>query len=1340
MTNERTVNMSPGQRFLRLLANLVWGLALVALLLIALYVGLGRQVMGNLHHYTGELEEMIAGQIGRPVSIGRLEGDWRGLDPVVKVTGLDILGPDGESVAVSLGDLRLRLDSRVSLMRLRLVLSEFSVSDAGLRVVQHQEGMFSVDGLWQPREDPLPLPELIGTIVEERLQGWFDELGRLLHEPSLQVNNLSLTLAVAGEPEEHFVLPHADLTFRRGLFRASGQLNSPQSGQQVALFSLSGQHFFSGDFTGQLYVQFSSERLFDSLLRRYHWQRLAIEGVDLDARAWMTFDQGRPVEGVAKLDIPFLSVSTPDGELTPVEALTTTLGWKSREQGWQLNLEQLRYRWQGEDMLPVSARVQRDEAGLEVAVDQLDAGPMTRLLAATGLLPERANMEMMERSPRGRLRHLRLTRPDEGPWQFAAELNGLEVAAFRGTPGGEQISGLLRLGARNGEILLRPGPLRVDFPKLFAGPWGFEHVSGRVRWRRHGDQWRVEGEELYARHPSQARFSGGFLLRVDPHDENVLSVRVGVAEAHSDLLPAFVPVHKVPEGLYGFLSRKISDTRIPWGWYYGHGTVQKDLENPAFTSSMEYHFEQGELDYLETMPPLKQARGRVQVHDKEARVVLEEGTVAGTPLQPSRVQVVPSEQGPKVTIRTGTRLKGNLLSEQWLTQSPLTAMTGQWLTEVDITGELDLDLGIRVFPGQERTPELSFQADVQDARVQHGPSGLQWQALNGRLDYHPHQGFQDSRLAGRFMDTPVTLDFTPVSGALARIQQRGALSVETLEGWLEKPLPGLAGELVYKAGVNVSKSPVLDLEADLEPLASRWPAPLNKPLGKPEKLFLSGEHQGQGEWLFRGNWQERLATRLRWKDGAMERASLTLGKDASERPDTPGLHVEGRLPRLDLDQWREAAGWVMAEANDEPSEPLPRAWHPSALPQWFRSLDLGARELVVANRALGPTALTASRNEQGVWRARVSGESARGELVLHPDAPFHLGLEHLHLPSPRIPMTPPATGTAATLPVPVREEPLEPAPPKRLEAGGLGRLSAAQRALIPALDVRIQKLVLGETALGQWNFDLRQTTEAVSLQAMNVSFDDLVFEGGLDWSFSGTVPRTFLKGHLRGGDIAALERFLPQGVPLRSDAMGVALDLSWLGAPDAMTLSQLQGTLAFWLEDGRILEDSDTARIFGIFGLLNTDTLWRRLRLDFSDVADGGIAFDSLEGRALVTNGRLILDPDLVIQAPSGGFLMSGETNLLDETLDMRLVVVLPVTQNLPLAAVLVGAAPVAALLYVVDRMFGGRLSRITSATYSLRGTWQDPKARLRNLFDTESELRSYKRPDLDQGSVISEE
>ncbi|TVP57359.1 MAG: hypothetical protein EA349_06575 [Halomonadaceae bacterium] len=1342
MTNERTITMSRGQRLLRQVANLVWGLTLLALLLVALYVGLGRQMMANLHHYTEQLEYTIASQIGRPVSIDQLSGSWRGLDPVVSVSGLQILSRDGTDVAATLGDISLRLDSRVSLQRLRLVFSQFSVTDADLKVIQQEEGLIGVSGLWMPERELAPLleglPEVPTATLEARVQGWLNDLGRILHEPSVQVNNLTLTLAVAGEPEEHFVLPQADLTFRRGLFRASGHLQRSDGNQRLALFALEGRHFFAGEFDGQAYVQLSSERLFDALLRRYQWQRLGIEGLEVDAQAWLQFQGGRPVEAVATLDLPYLAVSAPGGALSPLEDLGMTLGWRRQGHGWQASINELHYRWQDQTMLPASGLVTRDGEGLEIAVDQLDAGPLSRLLAATGLLPVRADEEMVERDPRGRVRNLALTLPDEKPWSFAAELDQVNVLPYGGTPGAEELSGLLRLGASGGEVRLRPGPVKVDYPQLFAGPWQFDHVSGRVSWQRRGDQFLVGSHDLYGRHPTGARFSVGFLLRLDPHDENTVSLQVGVADGHSDLLADFVPAGVIPGELYDFLSQQIVDTPIPWGWYFGHGTLEPDLEHPAFTSSMIYQFEQGQLDYLDLMPPLEEAWGEVQVHNAHARIELARGKVGATPLEPSRVEVIPTEAGPKVTIDTGTRVQGELLTEIWLRQSPLMTYTGEWLQDMTLTGGLDLGLQLDIYLGQERPPGIRFQAELDQAELSHKPSGLVWQQLTGALDYDVERGFKESRLEGSFKDSPVTLELTPSEEGLAEIHQRGGMPLASLSRWLEWPFPGIAGSLDYHLALMLSQTPGFRFEADLQSLGSRWPAPLDKRIGERETLQVSGSSPAPGQWEIQGNWQQRLAARLRWQDGAMERASLALGTGATALPETPGLHVLGAVPSIHIDQWREALTWLVAAADEEQGQNATApgdeaaadtgSWQPDTLPPWFRSLNLSTQRLSFLNRELGPMALVAEPDDNELWRLSLQGDSAEGELVLHPDGPFRLDLSHLRLPDALDPTLNPEEDRLALVTDPEEESPLE--------APGLGQLNARQRSYIPAIDVRIGQLTLGGTQQGQWAFDLRSQPQRVVMEALNVSFDDLAFNGELIWSHQGTVPRSLLKGQLLGGNIAALERFFPQGVPLRSNAMGVGIDLSWLGAPDAISLENLQGTLGFWLEDGRILEDSDTARIFGIFGLLNTDTLWRRLRLDFSDVSEGGIAFDSLEGKALITEGRLILDPDLTIRAPSGGFRMSGETNLLEETLDMRLVVVLPVTQNLPLAAVLVGAAPVAAALYLVDQLFGGRLSRITSATYSLQGTWQRPDAQLRNLFDTESDLRRYERPELNQSLV----
>jgi uncharacterized protein YhdP len=64
-------------------------------------------------------------------------------------------------------------------------------------------------------------------------------------------------------------------------------------------------------------------------------------------------------------------------------------------------------------------------------------------------------------------------------------------------------------------------------------------------------------------------------------------------------------------------------------------------------------------------------------------------------------------------------------------------------------------------------------------------------------------------------------------------------------------------------------------------------------------------------------------------------------------------------------------------------------------------------------------------------------------------------------------------------------------------------------------------------------------------------------------------------------------------------------------------------------------------------------------------------------------------------------------------------VVVLPLTQNLPLAAVLLGAgAPIGGALFVLDKVLGDPLSKLTSASYSVTGFWDEPNVRLKRVFD----------------------
>jgi uncharacterized protein YhdP len=271
----------------------------------------------------------------------------------------------------------------------------------------------------------------------------------------------------------------------------------------------------------------------------------------------------------------------------------------------------------------------------------------------------------------------------------------------------------------------------------------------------------------------------------------------------------------------------------------------------------------------------------------------------------------------------------------------------------------------------------------------------------------------------------------------------------------------------------------------------------------------------------------------------------------------------------------------------------------------------------------------------------------------------------------------------------------------------------------PPVDLRIANLQINDESAGLWAFNLRPEAGRLRVEDIEGQLKSLTLSGALDWRIDGSGERTGFTGILNGDSLADIGTLFATEVPFRSDKTSMELDLDWPGRPDQFAVDALSGNVSMRFDDGVILEGNSTAQLFRIFNLLNSDTLWRRLQLDFSDLYEAGVAFDAISGKARLDGGLLTLDPELQIVGPSGAFKFSGTTDMGQETLDMNMVVVLPLTQNLPLAAVLLGAgAPIGGALFVLDKVLGDPLSKLTSATYDVKGTWDEPEVRLRRVFD----------------------
>lgn len=1226
------------------LAAVVWWLLCACLLLLALYAGIGRQLIQNIDHFRPDLVRELSARTGLQVAAGALEGRWNWLDPTLIAHDIWLQDADDGRVAAQIRQLRVRLDFLASLARRRLVFAEFEADGVDLRLKQPADGVPSAS-VAMPADAVTGVPD------------WLDRAGRWLSDPYIRMTRVSLDIEDHKGTHRSLDIPGIDLVYRQGQFRASGRVMRSGSTEQLARFALAGRDFLRGDFSGRLYLKVESGRLFDDLVDRYQWQDLRIRGLDLGGEAWLTFRGGVLQRVNAAVTTPYLQLERGDTTLPPLEQIRARVGWQRNEETaatessayalppGELHIQDLQWTWKGETTPLINVRLRAREKGLELLADVLPVQPICGLLQALAPLPDRMLQALSDYRPSGYLDQVHLVisaTPDASqPFRLSGLLRDVAVQAHDGAPGVRGLNGSLYMDAASGFVRMGPesGDLSLGFPGLFSGDWRFTAARGTVAWQREGTLTRVFADDLQLQYGASAELSGAFDLRLDREGEDNLGLRIGVRNGDAGMLAAFVPQKVVNPALYQWLTTAITEARIEEGMFYGHGQIGHEAPHGSFTTSMWYRFSGARVRYDERWPELEGASGRVDIHNGHTDVRLAAGRVGGITLASAQVLVQP---GTPVTVQVQARAEvpGEAIPF-WLGNSPLGDMAGDTARKLTFGGNYELALKLELPLDADASAGVQASVTTADASVAYDAgTGLRWSGLTGSLTYDNRKGFSGEPLQARFLDEPVAIAFVQDENGVARIRQTGTLTLPALLqqlGLSGASSFGISGQLDYQAEValNASAGSVIRVRSPLRGLVVDWPAPLGKTAAASAMLEAAIDPAAAGGVRISGYWQDRADFDFLWKPEGFD---LTL----------QDLHFGGHvLSQIDVEGQRLAQGWTIHTRSE---------------------------------RAVGQVLLPADG----------SPVQASFDLV-------------------RLIRATPASGTE---------------PASRRELLSLEEQLQAFRKLDmgswPDVDVSIADLRLDDGQLGRWTFQLRPQPERLKVNHVRVELGALTLAGNMEWSLASERERTRFTGTVSGGALKELNPLLGVRVPFRNEKTRIELDVDWPGRPDDFAVSGLSGSVSVRLDDGVILEQSSTAQLFRIFNLLNSDTLWRRLQFDFSDLYERGVAFDAISGKASIRDGQVTLDPELQIVGPSGAFTLTGSTDLVQQQLDMRLVVVLPLTQNLPLAALLMGAgAPIGGALFVLDKVLGDPLSKLASATYSVKGTWDNPEVELRRVFDS---------------------
>ncbi len=152
------------ERLIRILGALTrWGLGLCALLLVlvALYVNLGRELFPLVAEYRAEVQTKAREALGMPLQIGTLEGRWSGMSPVLLAH--DVTVGEGAN-ALHLDKVRVVPDVWGSLLSRAVRVQHLELDGLKISLKEGVDGQWSLEGLPVQQDKPLDPEQLLNQM------------------------------------------------------------------------------------------------------------------------------------------------------------------------------------------------------------------------------------------------------------------------------------------------------------------------------------------------------------------------------------------------------------------------------------------------------------------------------------------------------------------------------------------------------------------------------------------------------------------------------------------------------------------------------------------------------------------------------------------------------------------------------------------------------------------------------------------------------------------------------------------------------------------------------------------------------------------------------------------------------------------------------------------------------------------------------------------------------------------------------------------------------------------------------------------------------------------------
>lgn len=1306
----------------------LWITVVFALVLLALYTSIGRQLMPILETKHTEVEAWLSAKLSLPVTMSSLQGDWQGLSPVLRIKDLNIAGEQG----LTFKQVTAELNLSASIFYRTPVFERIVVSGTHGKITQISEQEWQLTPEWVVHFDG---DKKDNNNNSQIIADW------LVLQQYILLKDVEAQISTLDSQADSLV---DSLNLRQLRWRSLGgqhELNVDLAWGRENSANIRVQAFLDGALWpwrkqhGRVYVNLE-EQDWSSWLNLDNSEGFDIKQLQGSAQGWLNIRNGNLESVYLTSDITQVTLATANDEFTLSEG-TLMLAGKHSNNDWHLkvlpNFSQ---------QLPLST-IQLSEVSVgsqkawQIGVPELDIQQARELLERYKVLPEKIALFIDGTEPNGvakdiRLSFLKDTKDDQWKFDVRASLEDVHSTAFHGIPELSGVSAELHLQPHAGLVRLNKQSVGLYLPGLYTTGWQLDDLQADFRWLIFNDHAELQLENAQAKirdnseqqsWPLTAELS--MLLPRHSNTEPSLSLLLTLPEAPVALYQLLVPElvgEAVLDWLEGAdLSGQIHNTIFALQTEVGEG-------HPLNSSSslLSLNLEDVGLTYLPEWPRVNKLSGVLFLDSPDLEVRIDSGETLGGRLSKGLARLHDGRLNIHTRVTADSHDAMSYFTATPLQDAVSHALDG-WEAQGAMTALFDMSLDF----GQEKLePQIALQASFKDNQLFLSELNLELTKLTGKINYSSTGGLQSDLIEGHVLGGPFRVNLSSVVDEEKQLsmvlQGKGSATWNGFHQWQKLSIfEPIQGQLKYDVKLLLSGGQTeLQVTSDLLGTEIKLPAPFNKKPDQPRSLKV--QLQAGTTSILNANYDQTVLAEFALTANESPRGQIVLGGANAQLSDLTGIEIRGSVSQpLVFEEWWQSFLEMNTQASSSASDQVKTG-------EVIRHIDLTLLNLTALDVPLGSTYIQALPTAD-YWKTEVDSPVIKGLIdVPITGGPMRLSLDYLLLPELEA-IEPEEQPLAIQLDIEDGQDAEKNTPQEvsnESDSFEVDRLANFTPNELPHIEATIKEFFIGGRNYGRWQLSSRPVAEGIEVEVFDSDLYGLNMQGKLQWLVVEGKHHTQLQEvQLKSSDVGAIQRGFRLVPIVEGKNLTGVFNLNWQGSPMAFNIESLEGTVNLRIRDGFLV--TEEAKALKALGALNFKSVSRRLKLDFSDLYQEGVSFDDLRFYSRVKDNVLTLTEPMLVDGPGGKFLTSGHTNLIDHSLDMRVAITLPVTGNLPIVAILAGLSPpVAASIYITEKLIGDDLSRFTSASYSLEGTWEDPDMKIRKAFDDKvegKETRSFK-------------